>query len=92
MGFLKEKYIREYFTNLDEKGRKLHYGATGAEKWCKGGICVNNRKVLSPHNFKGCVVLDMGYGKGEALCYILKMGAKKVVGCDFFEAAHEVIG
>ena len=89
MGFAKELYTREYFTGRDAKGKKLHYGAVGAEEWEAGGISSIHRALIDQFPLNGAHVLEIGYGRAESARYLLSTGkAARYVGVDFSDAAH----
>jgi len=90
MGWLKEKYTKDYFLRRDKNGNKLEYGADGVEEWERGGIWSVEKKILDLLNFNNAIVLDIGFGRGEATRYCLENGAKFVLGVDFAAAALEI--
>lgn len=96
MGIYREKYTREYFTGADEDGVQVGYGAE-QEKDNEGiwQLRSHDRKILDVIDFKDKRVLDIGFGRGEAICHAYLKGATNCVGVDFSEAAvnlaHELI-
>lgn len=90
MGWLKEKYTKDYFLKRDKNGNKLKYGADGVEEWEKGGIWLVEKKILDLLNFNNAIVLDIGFGRGETIRYCLENGANFVLGVDFAIAALEI--
>jgi len=90
MGWVREKYTREYFLKRDASGRALPYGASGVEAWEQGDIYGPAKALLDQVELKGAMILDIGCGRGEALRYCLKNGAAKVCGLDFSVAALEL--
>lgn len=90
MGYLKEKYTKEYYTGVDNSGHKLNYGVT---------ICLDDNgnyilreqdsKILEKVCFDGRNVLSLGCGRGEELSYAIEGGAniRNSVGVDFSPAA-----
>lgn len=91
MGFLKEKYTKEYFLKRDDNGNKLHYGATGAEEYLLGNICkdiTDSLELIEDYSDKN--ILEIGYGRGESIKYFANKGAKSYYGIDFSEAAFEL--
>lgn len=90
MGWLKEKYTRDYFLKRDKNGNELEYGADGVEEWRKGGIWSVEKEILDLLNFENAIILDIGFGRGEAIRYCLENGAKFVLGVDFSDAALEI--
>ena len=91
MGIYPEKYTREYFTGVNKNGDPVGYGAT-AETDSEGiwQLRDHDRKILEAIDFFGKKVLDIGFGRGEAICYAYLSGAVKCVGVDFSEAAVEL--
>lgn len=83
MGWLKEKYTRSYFLQRNEKGEKLPYGVYGVEYWEKGEMYDVGKKILDLFDFNNAVVLDLGFGRGDAIKYCIEHGAKHVIGVDF---------
>lgn len=93
MGYLKDKYTKEYYTGKDEKGNPLKYGATSS-------LDENGNYILRKHdllilervNFKDKNVLALGCGRGEELAYAIEKGAKveNSVGVDFSQAAIKI--
>jgi FkbM family methyltransferase len=88
MGISGEKYTREYFTGVDKDGIPVGYG-TLQEKddeglWVLRG---HDRRILEVLDFKDKNVLDLGCGRGEAICYAYQNSAIHCVGVDFSEAA-----
>jgi cyclopropane fatty-acyl-phospholipid synthase-like methyltransferase len=90
MGWLKEKYTKEYFTQRDKDGKKLPYGVYGAEQWERGEMYDTARKILDLFSFKKSIVLDLGFGRGDAIKYCMEHGAKYVTGVDFSQPAYEI--
>lgn len=88
MGFLKERYTREYFTGRASDGTELGYGALGADEWRQGGIFDEIRTRIDVLDLRGRSVLEIGYGRGESARYMLsEKGVAHYVGLDFSEAA-----
>ncbi|MCJ7744067.1 MAG: class I SAM-dependent methyltransferase, partial [Dehalococcoidales bacterium] len=90
MGYMKHKYTRVYFLKKDADGNPTPYGAEGVEAFEKGGIRLIDEDILRRLEFLGKVVLDFGFGRGEAIKYALDKGATKAVGVDFSEAANAI--
>lgn len=83
MGYLKEKYTKEYFLgSIDDKTKKS-YGAAGFQSFKRGHIDKRYKWFLRNLNLKGKVVLDVGSGRGEVVNYCSKKGAQRVIGIDF---------
>lgn len=90
MGYLKEKYTKEYFLgSVDKKTNKI-YGVAGFESFKQRHIDKRYQHFLSNLNLKGKVILDMGCGRGEVVNCCVKKGAKKVIGIDFSKDAIKI--
>jgi 2-polyprenyl-3-methyl-5-hydroxy-6-metoxy-1,4-benzoquinol methylase len=87
VGYVPEKYTKAYFLRRDEQGQPTAYGVIGLEEFEKGGIRRQDEALLAPLDFKGKAVLELGFGRGEAIKYALEHGATEVVGVDFSEDA-----
>jgi SAM-dependent methyltransferase len=90
MGWLREKYTRTYFLHEDEQGNRVPFGADGVEDWAAGRIYRRAQRLLDVLDFEGAAVLDIGFGRGEAIRYALQHGAARVVGVDFAQPAVEI--
>jgi len=90
MGWLVEKYTREYFIPRTADGRRLPYGVDGIEFWERGELYPPAKRLLRRLNLKGAAILDIGPGRGEALRYCLQQGAAHVTGIDFAAPAIEI--
>ncbi|MEI7831940.1 MAG: FkbM family methyltransferase [bacterium] len=80
---MQQKYTSSYFLNEDSEGNSTSYGAEGVEEFRRGGIRDQDMALLQKVDFKGAVVVDFGFGRGEAIKYALEHGAKRVIGVDF---------
>jgi len=93
MGYLKNKYTKEYYTGKDAKGNQLKYGATSARDE-NGNYILREHDllILKKINFKDKNVLALGCGRGEELAYAIENGAniKNSVGVDFSSAAIKI--
>lgn len=93
MGYLKNKYTKEYYTGKDAKGNQLKYGATSARDE-NGNYILREHDllILKKINFKDKNVLALGCGRGEELAYAIENGAniKNSVGIDFSPAAIKI--
>ena len=96
MGINQEKYTKEYFTGLDNEGNPVDYGATLEVD--ENGIYklrTHDRIILDAIDFKDKKVLDIGFGRGEAICFALSNGAAECIGVDFsrsaVDLAHQLI-
>ena len=83
MGYLKEKYVREYFLGSIDKETGKAYGVDGFKSFKRGLIDDRYAKFLRNINLKNKVILDIGCGRGEVISYCAKNGCKKAVGIDF---------
>jgi SAM-dependent methyltransferase len=91
MGFLKEKYNREYFTGRTETGADAGYGALGANEWRAGAIFQEIREPIDSVNLRGASVFEIGYGRGESARYMFKAkGIIEYLGVDFSEDANQL--
>src|SRR5580700_1411840 len=90
MGYAQEKYTKTYFLRRDEQGNPTPFGVMGVEAFEKGEIRGVDQMILSPLDFKGNAVLELGFGRGEAIKYALQSGASRVVGVDFSEDAAAI--
>ena len=90
MGWLRQKYTREYFLQRDAAGNRLSYGVHGVEWWEKGVIYPEAEDILSSLDLRAAMVLDVGFGRGEAIRYCVTHGARHVVGVDFAEVTLEI--
>jgi len=91
MGFLKDKYTREYFTNQMADGKRTDYGALGADEWREGGIFHEIQEQIDLVDLTGAHVLEIGYGRGESARYMFReKGIARYTGVDFSEVAHEL--
>jgi len=91
VGYLREKYTREYYLSRDENGHSVDYGALGAKEWESGGIFHEISDAIDLVDLKGKRVLEIGYGRGESARYMLE--SKDVAyyeGIDFSPAAYEL--
>lgn len=94
MGYVQDKYTEEYFLhkkqNEDGTFSPTNYGALGIEEFNKGGISQRHLALLKQANFVNASVLEIGFGRGEAIKYACDKGAKKVMGVDFSSAAVKI--
>lgn len=90
MGWLVEKYTREYFIPRTADGRRLPYGVDGIEFWERGDLYPPAKRLLRRLDLKGARVLDIGPGRGEAMRYCLRQGAVHATGIDFAAPAIEI--
>jgi FkbM family methyltransferase len=91
MGYLRNKYTKEYFTGRSSKnGKLLGFGVEGYDSFMQGNIRPIDKSILSQVNFSSRNVLEFGFGRGEAIKYALEQGAKSYVGVDFAKAAVDI--
>ena len=90
MGYAQDKYTKTYFLRRDQNGNPTAFGVIGLEEFEKGGIRSQDKALLAPLDFKGKAVLELGFGRGEAIKYALDQGARRVVGVDFSEDAAAI--
>lgn len=91
MGILREKYTKEYFTGMDNSGNSVCYGVT--KEVDETGILILrefDRRILDMINLNNKSVLDIGCGRGEAVCYAIMNGAANCVGIDFSNYAIDL--
>jgi len=90
MGYLKEKYTKEYFLGSIDKTTNRIYGAGGFESLKGGRLNKRYKWFLNHLHPKEKVVLDIGCGRGEVVNWCAKKGAKKVIGIDFSRDAIQI--
>jgi FkbM family methyltransferase len=92
MGYVREKYSKAYFLKVDGKGVATKYGVEGAELFNKGAgeIRSADKQILDDIDFNNKVVLDFGFGRGEALKYAAEHGAKSLLGVDFAKLSYQI--
>jgi FkbM family methyltransferase len=91
MGIHQEKYTREYFTGVDAHGNPVGYGATlESDEHGRLKLRTHDQRILEAINFSGKTVLDIGFGRGEAIVFAYQNGASRCTGVDFSEAALEI--
>jgi cyclopropane fatty-acyl-phospholipid synthase-like methyltransferase len=91
MGFLKEKYNREYFTGRTATGADTGYGALGANEWRAGTIFHEIREPIDSVDLRGASVFEIGYGRGESARYMFKeKDIVEYLGVDFSEDAYQL--
>ena len=90
MGYMRHKYTRTYYLKEDCAGNKTVFGAEGVDDFKKGGIREQDLDILRRIDFRGKNVLDLGFGRGEAIKYAFDNGARSVVGVDFSEDANAI--
>ena len=90
MGYLREKYTSAYYLHRDSCGNSLRYGVAGINEFHANSMRSEDFDIVERLDFRDKVVLDIGCGRGEAVCYAANHGAAKVYGVDFSEAAIEI--
>jgi|GEM_PF-1972367 len=93
MGYLKDKYTKEYYTGKDAEGNQLKYGATSSIDE-KGHYTLRKHDmlILEKINFKDKNVLVLGCGRGEELVSAIENDANvtNTIGVDFSPAAIKI--
>jgi 2-polyprenyl-3-methyl-5-hydroxy-6-metoxy-1,4-benzoquinol methylase len=79
---IRHQYTSDYF--LMEVG--------GWKDFSAGKISSEKEMSAKQLDFEGKFVLDVGFGRGEILWYVLANGASKATGLDFSSAACEIAG
>jgi 2-polyprenyl-3-methyl-5-hydroxy-6-metoxy-1,4-benzoquinol methylase len=92
MGYLREKYSRQYFLKQDAGGKATHIGVGGIEEFRAGSLRRADQDILGRIDLRGKHVLDIGCGRGEALKFAREHGAARVTGVDFSEHAIAIAG
>lgn len=94
MGYLEEKYTEEYYMhgrrNPDGSFTPVNYGVLGIEEFMEGKVSSRVLNFLRPVNFTDATVLDIGFGRGEAIKYARDHGAKRCFGVDFSAPAVRI--
>jgi len=90
MGYMQEKYTKSYYLKKDTDGKDTDYGIEGLSEFRKGDIRLEDKDILSRLEFSEKNVLDIGFGRGEALKFASDNKAKKLIGVDFSESAYEI--
>ncbi len=91
MGFLREKYTKEYFLNYDCHGNKLNYGALGGKEFLNGEIYYDIQDSLELiDNISEKNILEIGFGRGESIKYFYNHNAHSYYGIDFSPASIEI--
>jgi len=90
MGIYQEKYTTSYFTGKNTDGTPAGYGVEGFEEFMNGAIRHQDKLILSKIDFAGKCVLEFGFGRGEAIKYVMDHGAKHYDGVDFALPALEI--
>lgn len=90
MGYVREKYTKAYFLKKDATGKPTDYGAEGIGYFETGKIRPSDLDILERINFQKRIVLDVGFGRGEALKYAIEAGAQRAIGVDFSVDANKI--
>jgi SAM-dependent methyltransferase len=91
MGYMRHKYTKSYYLKEDSDGNPTIYGAEGVPEFKEGKVRELDLNILSRIDFHGKCVLDLGFGRGEAIKYAIENGARRVVGVDFSEDANVIV-
>lgn len=90
MGHVQHKYTKTYFTKINPDGSVADYGVEGYEEFLSGKIRDIDLSILKRLNFSGKRVLEFGFGRGEAIKYVLEHNATHYEGVDFSEHAISI--
>ena len=91
MGFLKEKYTKEYFLNIDKNGNALDYGALGGKEFLNGEIYYDIKDSLDLiDDISHKNILEIGFGRGDSIRYLYEKRANSYYGIDFSPASNEI--
>ncbi len=90
MGYLKEKYTREYFLGTNDVDKSEKRSVAGFDSFRKGQIDQRYVPFLRHLPVKGKSVLDIGCGRGEIVNFCAQQGARQVTGIDFSPNAIEI--
>lgn len=90
MGYLKEKYTKEYFLGSIDKETGRVYGNGGFENFKSGEMFDRYKMFLKNLALKNKTILDIGCGRGEVVDFCARNGARKVVGIDFSSDAIKI--
>ena len=87
MGYMKHKYNKAYVLH-EYKAKPC--GIAGMEFFIKGKLRTPDRILLDKIDFDNKNVLEIGFGRGEAIKYAKEKGAKNVTGVDFSKDAYNI--
>jgi len=90
MGIHQEKYTKTYFIGKNDDGTPAGYGVEGGEAFKTGDLRDIDKSILSRVDFVDRHVIEFGFGRGEAIKYVLENGARIYEGVDFAPAALEI--
>jgi FkbM family methyltransferase len=90
MGFLKEKYTKQYLLKENFDGTVANCGISGIDEFNRGGIRMSDELLLRKVDFFGKKVLEIGFGRGEAIKFAIDNGAAHVTGVDFSEESVKI--
>lgn len=90
MGYAREKYVASYFLKQDDYGQPVWYGAEGVKEFESGGIRSVDKNILDHLIVDGKSVLEIGFGRGEAIKYCAEAGAKEISAVDFSEDSFSI--
>ncbi len=90
MGHVQEKYTKTYFTGKNKNGTPAGYGLEGNYKGMETSLRDFDIQILKRINLKDSHVLEIGYGRGESIKYIMNEGASSYIGVDFAPPAFEI--
>jgi len=90
MGYVREKYTKAYFTGLNADGTQANYGLEGTYEGTETTLRDFDIQILNKVNFNNANVLEIGFGRGESIQYVMNRGASSYVGVDFAAPAFEI--
>jgi len=90
MGYMKEKYTKQYFLNQDVNGNRTKYGVAGIEEFHKGDIRKADKDILQHLDLKDKTILTIGFGRGEDIKYFIEHGCEYILGVDFSQDACDI--
>lgn len=90
MGYVREKYTKIYFTGKNSDGTLAGYGLEGSYDGVETTLREFDVQILDKINFQDTHVLEIGFGRGESIGYLMDHGVASYVGVDFAEPAFKI--
>jgi 2-polyprenyl-3-methyl-5-hydroxy-6-metoxy-1,4-benzoquinol methylase len=87
---IRDQYTRDYYLGFVDDNTSKMNGVGGWKEFSKGEIAPEKVRLANLLPFRGRLVLDVGFGRGEIISHVLANGATKVVGVDYSVAACEI--
>jgi len=87
---IRHLYDETYFLGGISKFNGQEIGVEGLKEFRENSISQQKLSLIKMVEVEGKVVLDVGFGRGEALKWCKKQGAKKCIGIDYAPAAKEI--